>query len=412
MSRPSRDAIAYLVSRYPFISHTFILREVLALRALGFIIEVASINEPDRNGEALTEEERSEARRTYYVKRENPVRAVLAQLSFLAASPIAYGRALWFALGLGRTDPRALVYHLFYFAEAVLVARWMKQRGLRHLHVHFATPAASVALIVTHLCPFTLSITVHGPDEFYDVSGYRLREKIAGADFLCAIGSFARSQLMKLSPPENWNKFEVVPLGVDPTRFAPRPDPGGPAPFEILCLGRLVPAKGQHVLLAAAARLKAEGRRILVRFVGDGPDRDALEQDARRRGLENCVRFEGSVNQDRVGEFYRRAGVFVLPSFAEGIPVVLMEAMAMEIPCVTTFVNGIPELIRDGSDGLLVPPSDDIALAAAIARLIDDETLRKRLGESARTRVIERHNLARNAERLADVFRRRLEAIS
>jgi colanic acid/amylovoran biosynthesis glycosyltransferase len=412
MSRTSRDAIAYLVSRYPFISHTFILREVLALRALGFIIEVASINEPDRNGEALTEEERSEARRTYYVKRENPVRAVLAQLSFLAASPIAYGRALWFALGLGRTDPRALVYHLFYFAEAVLVARWMKQRGLRHLHVHFATPAASVALIVTHLCPFTLSITVHGPDEFYDVSGYRLREKIAGADFLCAIGSFARSQLMKLSPPENWNKFEVVPLGVDPTRFAPRPDPGGPAPFEILCLGRLVPAKGQHVLLAAAARLKAEGRRILVRFVGDGPDRDALEQDARRRGLENCVRFEGSVNQDRVGEFYRRAGVFVLPSFAEGIPVVLMEAMAMEIPCVTTFVNGIPELIRDGSDGLLVPPSDDIALAAAIARLIDDETLRKRLGESARTRVIERHNLARNAERLADVFRRRLEAIS
>jgi len=412
MRHPRRDAMAYLVSRYPSISHTFILREVLALRALGFTIEVASINEPDRAGEALTDEERSEAGRTYYVKGENPAGAVLAHLSFLAASPIAYGRALWCALALGRTDLRALVYHLFYFVEAVLVARWMKQRGCAHVHVHFATPAASVALIVSHLGPFTLSITVHGPDEFYDVTGYRLREKIAGADFLCAIGSFARSQLMKLSPPESWNKFEVVPLGVDPARFAPRPDPGGAAPFEILCLGRLVPAKGQHVLLAAAARLRAEGRNILVRFVGDGPDRDALEQDTHRRRLEACVRFEGSVNQDRVGEFYRRAGVFALPSFAEGIPVVLMEAMAMEIPCVTTFVNGIPELIRDGSDGLLVPPSDDIALAAAIARLIDDGALRQRLGESARIRVIERHNLARNAERLADVFRRRLEAIS
>jgi glycosyltransferase involved in cell wall biosynthesis len=412
MSPPNRDAIAYLVSQYPFISHTFILREVLALRALGFPIEVASINAPDRAGAALTEEERSEAARTYYVKAQSPARALLGHMSMLAASPLAYGRALRFAVRLGRTDLRALAYHLFYFAEAVLVARWMKRRGCRHLHVHFATPAASVGLIVTRLCRFTLSITVHGPDEFYDVTGYRLREKIAGASFLCAIGNFARSQLMRLSPPESWDKFEVMPLGVDPVQFAPRPDPGGAAPFEILCLGRLVPAKGQHVLLAAAARLAAEGRSILVRFVGDGPDRAALEQEVRRRGIETSVRFEGSVNQDRVGEYYRRAGVFVLPSFAEGIPVVLMEAMAMEIPCVTTFVNGIPELIRDGADGILVAPSDDLALAAAIARLIDDGPLRKRLGESARMRVIERHNLAQNTERLSAMFRRRLEAIA
>jgi len=266
--------------------------------------------------------------------------------------------------------------------------------------------------MATRLRLSTLSITVHGPDEFSDVTGYRLREKIAGANFLCTIGSFARSQLMRLCGPESWDKLEVIPLGVDPVRFPPRPDPGGAEPFEILCLGRLVPAKGQHVLLAAAARLNSEGRRILVRFVGDGPDRRALEYETRRRGLNPCVRFEGAVNQDRIGEFYHRAGIFVLPSFAEGIPVVLMEAMAMEIPCVTTFVNGIPELIRDGSDGLLVPPSDDIALAAAIGRLMDDRTLRKRLGASARKRVVERYNLARNVERLADMFRRRIEALS
>jgi glycosyltransferase involved in cell wall biosynthesis len=173
-----------------------------------------------------------------------------------------------------------------------------------------------------------------------------------------------------------------------------------------------VPAKGQHVLLAAAARLHRECRSILVRFIGDGPDRAALERDARQRGLDDCVRFEGAVSQDRIVDFYRRAAIFALPSFAEGIPVVLMEAMAMEIPCVTTFVNGIPELIRDTSDGLLVPPSDDVALAAAIACLMDDGALRKRLGASARLRVVERYNLARNVERLADTFRRRLEVSS
>jgi glycosyltransferase involved in cell wall biosynthesis len=408
MNRSGSARMAYLVSRYPEVSHTFILREVVALRALGFSIHVASINEPV----VLTEEERGEAARAYYVKREGAARAVLAQLMFLAASPIAYGRALRCALGLGRTELRALLYHLLYFVEAVLVARWMKREGLQHLHVHFATPAASVALIVTQLCPVTMSITVHGPDEFYDVFRHNLPEKIARAKFLFAIGNFARSQLMKLSPPECWGRFDVVPLGVDPARFAPRPDPGDAAPFEILCVGRLVPAKGQHVLLAAAARLHRECRSILVRFIGDGPDRAALERDARQRGLDDCVRFEGAVSQDRIVDFYRRAAIFALPSFAEGIPVVLMEAMAMEIPCVTTFVNGIPELIRDTSDGLLVPPSDDVALAAAIACLMDDGALRKRLGASARLRVVERYNLARNVERLADTFRRRLEVSS
>jgi Glycosyl transferases group 1 len=202
------------------------------------------------------------------------------------------------------------------------------------------------------------SITVHGPDEFYDVPGYQLAEKIAGVSFICTIGKFARNQLMKISSPRYWSKFEIAPLGVDPERFAPRRESLVDI-FEMICVGRLVPAKGQHILVAAMSPLDREGRKVRLRLVGDGPDRRSLEQQVQANGLTDSVIIEGAVNQDRIRSLYRAANLFVLPSFAEGIPVVLMEAMAMEIPVVTTFVNGIPELIRDGVDGRLVAPSDD-----------------------------------------------------
>jgi len=166
------------------------------------------------------------------------------------------------------------------------------------------------------------------------------------------------------------------------------------------------------VLVAAVNRLVRAGRNVRLRLVGEGPDRRSLEAAVASGGCEAHVVFEGAVNQDRIGELYARADAFALASFAEGIPVVLMEAMAMEIPCVTTCITGIPELIRDGQDGLLVAPSDDEALAAALARLIDDPALRERLGRAGRRRVMERYDLARNTARLAAVFRRRLGALA
>jgi len=400
--------LAYLVSRYPAVSHTFILREVRQLRAMGFEIHVASINSADRQTGQLTAEEREEVAATYYVKAHGAKGAARAHLGALASRPPAYLRGLLFALRLGGTDLRTLVYGLLYFVEAVMVGHWMGQKGLSHLHVHFATPASNVALIAARIFPITFSITVHGPDEFYDVSHYRLAEKIAGASFICCIGAYARSQLMKLSPAFEWGKFEVSPLGVDAQAFAPRPFRKQPDTFELICVGRLVPAKGQHTLLAAVGRLAQEGRGLRLRLVGDGPDRAGLEAVVNSNGLRDRVIFEGAVNQDRIRDLYARADLFVLASFAEGIPVVLMEAMAMEIPCLTTFITGIPELIRDGVDGLLVPPSDVEALANAIGELMDDAALRRRLGAQGRARVIEKYNLQRNCARLAGIFQRRL----
>lgn len=401
-------ALAYLVSQYPAFSHTFILREVRRLRKLGFSIDVASINDPDRPPERLTETEQQEYSQTYYVKRHGLRGALSASLATLFSRPGACLRGLAFARRLGGWDLKKLVYSLFYFIEALMIGRWMRSQGLTHLHVHFATPASTVGLIASRIFPITFSLTVHGPDEFYDAPGYRLTEKILGAAFICCIGLYARSQLMKLSPPAEWRKLEVSPLGVDPGAFAPRPFRAHPDPFVILCVGRLTPAKGQHILLQAVERLARDGRHVELRLVGDGPDRPSLEQEVRERGLSERVLFTGAVDQDRIRELYADADVFALASFAEGIPVVLMEAMAMTIPCVTTFITGIPELIRDGVDGLLVAPSDDEGLAQAIARLMDDAELRRRLGTAGRQRVLEKYDLDRNTERLAAVFQRRL----
>ena len=400
--------IAYLVSEYPAVSHTFILREVERLRRVNFEICVASINSPDRSAKAMTFEERDETAATFYVKKEGVRGAALANLDVLLKHPKSYFAGLWFALRLAGTDLRRLIFAVFYFVEAVILGRWMESQGLRHLHVHFANAASMVGLIASRTFPIEFSLTVHGPDEFYDASGSRLAEKIAGASFACCIGQFARSQLMRLSPPWEWDKLEIGPLGVDPQRFAPRPFRPSPGTFEILSVGRLVPAKGQYVLIAAVERLVKSTPNLRLRLVGDGPDREGLERAIAAAGLGRHIVLEGSVNQDRIRDFYRQADIFVLASFAEGIPVVLMEAMAMEIPCVSTFVAGIPELIRSDIDSILVPPSDSHALAGAIKRLMDDSALRHRLGIAARRRVMEKYNLDRNVTQLAAIFADRI----
>ncbi len=399
-----RARIAYLVSRYPAVSHTFILREVLELRRVGFHIEVASINGLDRPADRLTKDELAEASSTFYVK-EGGLGGALRANSFVACRrPSAYMRGLWFAVGLGGTDIRKIAMGFLYFIEAIIVGHWMEKNELQNLHVHFATPASTVGLILSKVFPISFSITVHGPDEFYDVPGYLLAEKIASACLLCVIGFYARSQVMKSCDPSDWPKIRVTPLGVDPNLFVPKPVRSIGKVFEIICVGRLVPAKGQHVLISALYRLRSGGRSVRLRLVGEGPDRRSLEQASRRLGIQDHVIFEGAVNQDEIQELFAKADVFALASFAEGIPVVLMEAMAMEIPCVATWIAGIPELIRDLQDGLLVAPSDEIALAGAIARLIDDGDLRRQIGAAGRRRVIDQYNLQPNVARLANVF--------
>lgn len=403
--------IAYLVSQYPAYSHTFILREVLQLRQFGVDISVASINAPDRPFDKLTDIERTEAEQTFYVKAQGMAKAVMALGKTLITHPGGLVRGVKHALQLGGSDIKRSLYHGFYLVEAVLIGQWLRSKNISHLHVHFATPAASVGMLVKTVFGTSFSFTVHGPDEFYDAAGYNLPQKILAADFIFCISHYARSQVMKLSPVEAWPKFDVCRLGVDPERFTPAPKIQTNTHCHLLCVGRLTPAKGQAILLEAVAQLQSQNLPVHLTLVGMGPDSDSLKAYAEKLGISGQVQFTGAVDQDHILGYYQTADVFVLPSFAEGLPVVLMEAMAMEIPCITTAITGVPELINSGENGLLVPASDVAGLADAIRQLANDAGLRRRLGQAGRQKVLADYNLYTNVRHLFNELDKRLNAL-
>jgi glycosyltransferase involved in cell wall biosynthesis len=256
------------------------------------------------------------------------------------------------------------------------------------------------------------SITIHGPEEFYHVDKLCLQQKVEKARFVLCISDHCRSQLMRLTEPKHWDKFHVVRLGVDPHIFAPNVDAKGDrSVVEMICVGRLVPDKGHPVLLRAFSRLLSRECKLRLRIIGDGTERRRLDSFIRENGLRDSVILEGALNHENTRRLFARADIFVLASFAEGLPVALMEAMAMEIPCVSTYIAGIPELIRSEVDGLLVPASSEEALVEALYRLIMDADLRRSLGRSGRRRVLDLYSLDVNVALLAKTMRAQLEQL-
>jgi colanic acid/amylovoran biosynthesis glycosyltransferase len=394
--------IAYLLARYPALSHTFIFREVAELRKHGFDIRLCSINESDRLISVMPPDEGMEVRRTYYIKRAGIPAILGGNAAEFLRSPFHFLWMLVVVLRAADLDLRQMARMLFYFAEAVMVGRWMRSRDCSHLHVHFGSQVATVAWIVHKLFPVTYSMTIHGPDEFYQAGRMMLSQKVAGAKFVFCISEFARSQLMLLSEPAHWPKLIIAPLGVDPEDFQRAAEPPEDTAFRILCVARYAPAKGIDILMQAAARLRQQGHNLVVRIVGDGPDRRRLASLCKTLG--NPCDLLGPAPRTVVPDLLASSDAFVLPSFAEGVPVSLMEAMAAGVPCVSTRIAGIPELIRDEVDGILVPPGNVDELAAAILRLMKEPGLRTRLAETARRRVEQKYNLTRNVDHLARQF--------
>ena len=382
-------------------SHTFVLREIRGLRALGFDVRVASVRPADRAFEHMSAVEQEEERATFCIKAAGAGGASSACRHLLLRSPLRFLSGLACAIRLSRGRPRAFVRNVFYLAEAAIFCDWMHREALTRLHMHFTT---TVGLLATRLMPLRTSATIHGSAEFVDPNGFYLSEKVTAFDRVIAISEYGRAQLQRVSAPADHAKLRVSRLGVDPAVYSPRPFRYNPAQFEILCVGRLARGKGQDVLIAAVNLLRREGHPVSLRLIGDGDQRAALERLTASHGLNGTVVFEGWQNADRVHACYQQADLFALASAAEGIPVVLMEAMAMEVPCIATDVMGIPELIRHEVDGLLVPSPDAEAFAHAIARLVTDVELRLRLGKAGRQRVLDQYDLARNTANLARIL--------
>jgi len=402
--RPSLR-IAYLTTEYPKVSHTFIRREIRALEARGVEVLRLAI----RRGPMVDAADRDEAARTFACLGAPRLPLLRAAAATALGRPLRLLQGLGAALRMNRASDRGALRHLAYLCEAAALLRACESAGIDHVHVHFGTNAASVAQLVRRLSGgrVTFSMTVHGPDEFDAPRALGLCEKVADAAFVVAISDFCSAQLRRWSRPVDWHKLHVVRCAVDDAFFAAS-CPVPPQSRLLLSIGRLSAQKGQLLLLEAMQRLCADGTDARLLLVGDGELRTDVECAIRARGLERHVAVTGWVCEQELLRLLASARALVQPSFAEGLPVVLMEAMAMGRPVVATHVAGIPELVVAGESGWLVPAGNVGELVAAMRALLAAAPAQlAAMGRAAAQRVRERHHAATAAARLEHLFARR-----
>lgn len=395
--------IAYFTGRYPEVSLTFILREVEALRALGADVITCSLQKTppvQHPGPA----EQAAAAGTFNVQEaaKNPLTLLVAQ-GYMLTRPGAYFSALRLAWATRSPGVKAALYQLFYFVEATLLARHLEREQVGHLHNHFVFGSATVAMLASRLSGIPFSFTLHGPADLFEPYRWALREKVARARFVATISYFARSQIMYFSDPSDWHKIRIIHCGIDPASYAaPQDRDATEGALRLLFVGRLDPVKGLRVLLEAVSSLIADFPGLHLTLVGDGPDRAGIEAAAAPLG--DHIRFTGYLSQAEVSREMQDCDIFVLPSFAEGVPVVLMEALASARPVIATQVAGVGELVTDGEHGFLVPPGDVESLAARIRDLACDPARRQRMGAAGQARVAAEFDSVTEAARLLRLF--------
>jgi colanic acid/amylovoran biosynthesis glycosyltransferase len=395
--------IAYLVNQYPKVSHSFIRREILALERRGF--EIMRISLRGWNEGLVDDDDKLERERTRYVLRDGVLGLLLSFFRILATRPLRLLRSLGLAWRMGWRAERHLLVHLVYLAEACHIVTWLRASDIQHLHAHFGTNSAEVAMLVHSLGGPQWSFTVHGPKEFEKVKPIRLAEKIQRCAFVVAISSYGRSQLYRLVEHQYWQKIHVVHCGLDATFLTVGPKPM-PAARRLVCVSRLCEQKGQPLLIEAAHRLIAQGEDFELVLAGDGELRANIETLIARHKLESKIHITGWISGEQVRQQMLSARALVLPSFAEGLPVAIMEAMALRRPVISTYVAGIPELVRPNEHGWLVPAGDVTALVEAMRACLNaSPEFLTYMGQAARECVLARHDIEAAAAKLAALFR-------
>ena len=395
--------VAYLINQYPRPSHSFIRREILALESHGVSVHRFSIRP---FADVVDEADKAEQSKTHVVLSAAGI--FFSTIAAMFSRPRGFFSALKLAIRVSRKSDRGAIVNLIYFAEACHLLRLLRRLNVQHLHAHFGTNSATVAMYTRELGGPPYSFTCHGPEEFDRPEFLALDEKVARSAFAVAISYYGRSQLYRWTAPRHWPKIHVVHCGVDRMFLASSNDQVPSAP-RLVCVGRLAEQKGQLLLCQAAARLAREGLDFEINLVGAGPMRRDIEAEIERCDLSKIVKITGWMSNAEVRREIQSSRALVLPSFAEGLPVVIMEALALRRPVISTYVAGIPELVEPGVCGWLVPagaiePLIDAmrdALTAPVDRLA-------RMGAAGADRVAQNHDAAREAAKLADLFARSL----
>lgn len=394
--------VAYLISEYPKVSHSFIRREIAALERQGVEVLRYAIRGPsDGSPDSADVEERH---RTRYVLGAGAMATLAHVVRAMVQHPSAFFGAARSAWRLSRRAERSLLHHVAYLVEACIVANWMEEEKVAHLHAHFGSNPAAVAMLAAQIHGGTYSFTAHGTVETDAAQFIGIPEKVRRAARVVAVSEYMRSQMCRWVEPVHWEKVSVVHCGLDESYRVP---PGRPfnEVRRFVCVGRLSSEKGQFVLIDALGELRRLGVDAELVLAGDGELRPAIERHCEQRGVADRVRITGWISGADVRKEIEASRALVLSSFAEGLPVVLMEAMACSRPVIATRVAGVPELVRDGQDGWVVAPGNAMELAQAMRRCLEaDAPQLQAMGERARARALERHDVDRSAQQLRQTF--------
>lgn len=399
--------IAYLVNKYPKTSHSFIRREIAAIEDCG--ISVARFSIRSCRSELVDPKDIQEFQKTQIILDVGVIGLLLNLLNVAVTRPISWLKGLWLALKVGWSSERGVLYHIIYLAEACVLLGRVRNSGITHLHAHFGTNSTTVAMLCQAIGGPPYSFTVHGPYEFDRVESISLTEKINRAAFVVTVSSFSMSQLYRWCNYQQWSKIHLVRCGVD-NSFFNQNITTIPSEPNIVCVGRLCEEKGQLLLLKAVSQLAAQGKRCNLTLVGDGDLRPEIETLIKDCNLQQQVKITGWASGAEVQKYIINSRVLVQPSFAEGLPVVIMEAFALQRPVISTYIAGIPELVKPGVNGWLVPSGSVEALTQALQEVLQLATENlEQMGKAGCASVKEQHNVALEASKLASLFRASLE---
>ncbi len=394
--------IAYFINQYPKVSHSFVRREIQALEGLGFTVHRFALRSDP--AELVDSADQGEFNLTRYLLAAPLLKFIQAVSTCFFGQPNVFLKTLVTALKLGLRSDRGAVRHCIYFIEACLLLAWLKKTDVKHIHAHFGTNSTMVVMLAHLLGAPGYSFTVHGPEEFDKPEFIHLPEKIKHSRFVVAISSYGRSQLFRWIPADQWPKVKIVRCGLDASFFNQKLEKIPKTSRQLLCVGRLCEQKGQLLLLEAFKLLRDGGGGVDCKLVlaGDGPMRADIERRIAEYKLDKAVEITGWVSGDQVKSLLLASRGMVLPSFAEGLPVVIMEALAMHRPVISTYVAGIPELIHHGKTGWLIPPGDVVSLKLAMSELLENSTnALDSMGENGFRAVLAQHNIIKEADRLA-----------